>query len=135
MYMKLLEQTIKELKGEELEDEVRANVNLRVDLRIDDTLHPRHEPAADGLSPDGRRAHRAGAGSADGRGPRPLRSAAGIGPEPGGIRVDPPARPDRIGLESLDREGQTVVLKFRPDARLDPAVLFRVVKERGGPDA
>ena len=54
MYMKLLEQTIKELKGEELEDEVRANVNLRVDLRIDDDLHPRHEPAADGLPPDGR---------------------------------------------------------------------------------
>ena len=29
MYMKLLEQTINELKGEELEDEIRANVNLR----------------------------------------------------------------------------------------------------------
>ena len=40
MYMKLLEQTIKELKGEELEDEVRANVNLRVDLRIDETYIP-----------------------------------------------------------------------------------------------
>ena len=36
MYMKLLEQTIKELKGEEVEDEIRANVNLRVDLRIDE---------------------------------------------------------------------------------------------------
>ena len=40
MYMKLLEQTIKELKGEELEDELRANVNLRVDLRIDDSYIP-----------------------------------------------------------------------------------------------
>ena len=40
MYMKLLEQTIKELKGEELEDELRANVNLRVDLRIDDDYIP-----------------------------------------------------------------------------------------------
>ena len=40
MYMKLLEQTIKELKGEELEDEIRANVNLRVDLRIDETYIP-----------------------------------------------------------------------------------------------
>src|SRR4029079_10310236 len=40
MYMKLLEQTIKELKGEEIEDEVRANVNLRVDLRIDETYIP-----------------------------------------------------------------------------------------------
>ena len=53
MYMKLLEQTIKELKGEEIEDEVRATVNLRVDLRIDEQLHPRHEPAADRLSPNG----------------------------------------------------------------------------------
>ena len=40
MYMKLLEQTIKELKGEEIEDDVRANVNLRVDLRIDETYIP-----------------------------------------------------------------------------------------------
>ena len=40
MYMKLLEQTIKELKGEEIEDEIRANVNLRVDLRIDETFIP-----------------------------------------------------------------------------------------------
>jgi transcription-repair coupling factor (superfamily II helicase) len=38
---------------------------------------------------------------------------------------------DRIGLESLDREGQSVVLKFRPDAKLDPAWLFRVVQQRG----
>jgi hypothetical protein len=38
---------------------------------------------------------------------------------------------ERIGLESLDREGQLVVLKFRPDAKLDPAWLFRVVQERG----
>ena len=40
MYMKLLEQTIKELKGEEIEDDVRANVNLRVDLRIEEDYIP-----------------------------------------------------------------------------------------------
>ena len=45
-----------------------------------------------------------------------------------------PALADRIGLESLDREGQIVVLKFRPDAKLDPAWLFRVVQERGDLD-
>jgi len=38
---------------------------------------------------------------------------------------------DRIGLESVDREGLSVVLKFRPDAKLDPAWLFRIVQERG----
>jgi transcription-repair coupling factor (superfamily II helicase) len=31
---------------------------------------------------------------------------------------------DRIEVESLDREGAVVVLKFRPDARLDPAGCF-----------
>jgi hypothetical protein len=37
---------------------------------------------------------------------------------------------DRIGIESIDREAQTVVIKFRPDARIDPQWLFRVVQER-----
>jgi transcription-repair coupling factor (superfamily II helicase) len=31
MYMKLLEQAVRELKGEEIEDEVRASVNLGID--------------------------------------------------------------------------------------------------------
>ena len=57
MYMKLLEQTIRELKGEEIEDDRRAAVNLRIDLRIDETLHPRHEPAAVGVPPHGQRPH------------------------------------------------------------------------------
>ena len=30
----------------------------------------------------------------------------------------------------IDREAQTVVLKFRPEAKLDPQWLFRVVQER-----
>ncbi len=38
--MKLLEQTVRELKGEELEDDVRATVNLRVDLKIDAAYVP-----------------------------------------------------------------------------------------------
>jgi hypothetical protein len=38
---------------------------------------------------------------------------------------------DRLGLESIDREGQVVVLKFRPDAKLDPARLFNLVNQRG----
>ena len=37
MYMKLLEQTVRELKGEDIEDDVRATVNLGVDLRIDES--------------------------------------------------------------------------------------------------
>ena len=130
MYMKLLEQTIKELKGEELEDDVRATVNLRVDLRIDEAYIPDmnqrltvYRRMAGG--PDRGRAR-----TADGRGPRPLRPAAGIVlnlAEYAPIRL----LADRIGLESLDREGQLVVLKFRPDAKLDPPCSSASSRQRG----
>ena len=40
MYMKLLEETIRELKGEDLEDDVRATVNLKVDFRSTTTTCP-----------------------------------------------------------------------------------------------
>ena len=129
LYMKLLEQTIKELKGEEIEDEIRANVNLRVDLRIDETYIPdmnqrltvyrrmagvRSAQELDRLMDEVR----------DRYGPPP-ESLLNLA-EYASIRL----LSDRIGLESLDREGQTAVLKFRPDARVEPAVLFRVVQER-----
>jgi transcription-repair coupling factor (superfamily II helicase) len=130
MYMKLLEQTIKELKGEEIEDEVRANVNLRVDLRIEDDYIPdmnqrltvyrrmagvRTDEELDRLVLEVR--DRYGA---------PPESVLNLA-EYAAIRL----LADRIGLESIDREGPAVVLKFRPDAKLDPAWLFRVVQRRG----
>jgi transcription-repair coupling factor (superfamily II helicase) len=37
---------------------------------------------------------------------------------------------DRIGIESIDRESQMVVIKFRPEAKLDPTWLFKIVQER-----
>jgi transcription-repair coupling factor (superfamily II helicase) len=40
MYTKLLEETVRELKGEEIEDDLRATVNLRVDLKIDEGYIP-----------------------------------------------------------------------------------------------
>ena len=38
---------------------------------------------------------------------------------------------DTLGLESIEREGKVVMLKFRPDAKLDPVWLLNVVKARG----
>ena len=37
---------------------------------------------------------------------------------------------DRLAVDSIDREGRTVVLKFRPQARLDPVQLVSLVKQR-----
>jgi transcription-repair coupling factor (superfamily II helicase) len=130
MYMKLLEQTIKELKGEEIEDEIRANVNLRVDLRIEDSYIPdmnqrltvyrrmaavRKPDELDRLMDEVR--DRYGA---------PPESVLNLA-EYASIRL----LSDEIGLESVDREGQFVVLKFGADTKLDPGWLYRLVQQRG----
>ena len=121
MYMKLLEETIKELKGEEIEDDLRATVNLRVDLRVDETYIPdmnqrltvyrrmaavRTEPELDRIMDEVR----------DRYGPPPD-SVLNLA-EYAAIRL----MADRIRVESLDRDGHAVVLKFRPDAKLDPGL-------------
>ena len=130
MYMKLLEQTIKELKGEEIEDEIRANVNLRVDLRIDESYIPDmnqrltvYRRMAAVRTDEELRRLIAEVRDRYGAPPASVENLA----EYAAIRL----LADRIGVESLDREGHLVVLKFRADAKLDPNWLFRVVQSRG----
>jgi transcription-repair coupling factor (superfamily II helicase) len=131
MYMKLLEETVRELKGEEIEDDLRATVNLRVDLKVDDSYIPdmnqrlmvyRKVAAArteaelqttlDEIQ--------------DRYGP-PQDSVLNLA-EYGRIRI----MADRLGIDSIDREGRLVVIKFRPQARIDPMRLIKVVHEWPG---
>jgi transcription-repair coupling factor (superfamily II helicase) len=129
MYMKLLEQTVRELKGEELEDDVRATVNLRVDLRIDASYVPdmnqrlmlyrkvaaaRRDEEIDQVLDE----------SIDRYGPLPD-SVLNLA-DYGRIRV----MADRLGIETIDREGRIVVLKFRPQAKVDPVRLVALVRQR-----
>ena len=37
---------------------------------------------------------------------------------------------DRLSIDTIDREGRTVVLKFRPQARIDPVRLVALVRQR-----
>ncbi len=129
MYMKLLEQTVRELKGEELETDTRANVNLRVDLRIDEAYVPDMNQRLSLY-------RRIAAARRDAEIDRVLdESADRYGPLPesilnladfGRIRV----MADRLDVESIDREGRAVVIKFRPQARVDPARLVTLVRRR-----
>jgi transcription-repair coupling factor (superfamily II helicase) len=129
MYMKLLEQTVRELKGEELEDDVRATVNLRVDLKIDAAYVPdmnqrlmlyrkvaaaRHDEEIDRVLEE----------ATDRYGPLPD-SVLNLA-DYGRIRV----MADRLGVDTIDREGRIVVLKFRPQARVDPVRLVALVRQR-----
>jgi transcription-repair coupling factor (superfamily II helicase) len=129
MYMKLLEQTVRELKGEEVEDDTRANVNLRIDLRIDDSYIPdqnqrlmlyrkvasaRRDEEIDTILEE----------AADRYGPLPT-SLLNLA-DYGRIRV----MADELGIESIDREARTVVLKFGPKATVDPARMIGLVQRR-----
>jgi transcription-repair coupling factor (superfamily II helicase) len=129
MYMKLLEQTVRELKGEEIEDDVRATVNLRVDLRVDDSYVP-------DMNQRLMLYRKVAAARSDDEIERVLEEASDrYGPPPdsvlnladyGRIRV----MADRLGIETVDREGRLVVLKFRPQARVDPVRLVSLVRQR-----
>jgi len=129
LYMKLLEQTVRELKGEDIEDDLRSTVNLRVDLKIDASYVPdmnqrlmlyrkvaaaRHDAEIDTVLEE----------AVDRYGPLPD-SVLNLA-DYGRIRV----MADRLGIETIDREGRIVVLKFRPQAKIDPVRLVAMVRQR-----
>ena len=129
-YIKLLEDTVRELKGEELEDERHAAVNLRLDLRIDESYVPDMNQRL------GIYRRLASARSLDDVNTQLEELRDRYGPPPPTIEnLAEHARirlaSDRLGLESVDRQGTAVVLKFRQDAKLDPAWLMRLVQSRG----
>jgi transcription-repair coupling factor (superfamily II helicase) len=129
MYMKLLEQTVRELKGEEIETDVRATVNLGVDLRIDESyvqdmnqrLMLYRKVAAARKEED---IDRVLEEVTDRYGPVPD-SVLNLA-DYGRIRV----MADRLDIDAIDRDGRSVVLKFRPQARVDPVRLVSLVRQR-----
>ena len=108
---------------------MRATVNLGVDLRIDESY------VAD-MNQRLMLYRKVAAARQDEEIDRILDEAADrYGPLPpsvlnladyGRIRV----MADRLGVESIDREGRTVVLKFRPQAKLDPVRIVALVRSR-----
>jgi transcription-repair coupling factor (superfamily II helicase) len=131
MYMKLLEESVRELKGEDLQDDMRAMVNLRVDLKIEE----QYVPDMNQRLMVYRKVASARTDAELARVVDEIRDRYGAPPasvlnlvEYGRVRV----AADRLGVESIDREGQAVVIRFRPNARVDPARLLKVVAEWPG---
>jgi transcription-repair coupling factor (superfamily II helicase) len=131
MYTKLLEQTVRELKGEEIEDETRATVNLGIDLRIDE----RYVPDMNQRLMLYRRV--AGARSdaelenvvaeiEDRYGPMPEEVLNLV--EYGRIRI----LADRLGVEKIDRQGSAVVFTFKGGAPTRPAEAGAPGQAEGG---
>jgi transcription-repair coupling factor (superfamily II helicase) len=129
MYTKLLDDTIRELKGEDLEDDLRATVNLRIDFRIEETYVPdmnqrlmiyrriaaaRSEEELNRIMEELR----------DRYGPPPV-AVLNLA-DYGRIRV----LADGLGVENIEREGSTVAIRFREKAKVDPIRLINVVRDR-----
>jgi transcription-repair coupling factor (superfamily II helicase) len=129
MYTKLLEDTIRELKGEELEDDRRAAVNLKLNLRIDEAYitdmnqrlaayrrlaSARTTEEVDGLVTEFSDRY--------GQSPDSLLNLA----EYAKLRV----LAEKVGLDTVEREGNVVVFKFGQSARIDPIWVLKLVETR-----
>ena len=134
MYMKLLEQTVRELKGEEIETDVRATVNLGVDLRIDESyvqdmnqrLMLYRKVAAARKEED---IDRVLEEATDRYGPVPD-SVLNLA-DYGRIRV----MADRLDIDAIDRDGRSVVLKIQTAGEGRSRQVGVVGAETPGPDA
>ncbi|MBA3269502.1 MAG: transcription-repair coupling factor, partial [Acidobacteria bacterium] len=129
-YMKLLEETIRELKGEDLEDDVRATVNLRIDFRIAESYIPDmnqrlmvYRRIAAARSEDELTKVMEEVRDRYGPPPVPVLNLADYGR----IRV----MADDLGVDSIDREGALVVIRFREKAKVEPMRLIHLVRDRG----
>ena len=130
MYMKLLEETIRELKGEDLEDDVRATVNLKVDFRLDEAYVPDMNQRLMIYR------RMAGARSEDEIGRIVDEVRDRYGPPPTAVlnladfaRIRVLA--DGLGVETIDRADSTVVIKFRQKTKVDLNHVIALVQDRG----
>jgi transcription-repair coupling factor (superfamily II helicase) len=130
MYMKLLEETIRELKGEDLEDDVRATVNLKVDFRLDEAYVPDMNQRLMIYR------RMAGARSEEeiGRLVDEVRDRYGP-PSTAVLNLADFARirvlADALGVETIDRADSTLVIKFRQKTKVDLTHVLALVQERG----
>ena len=120
---------MRELKGEEIEDDVRAAVNMNVDLKIDE----RYIPDTNQRLMVYRRVAAARSETdltavldelCDRYGPIP--PSVAVLAEYGRIRL----LADQLGIEAVDRDGHILVIRFRATTTVDPTRLMRFVERR-----
>ncbi len=126
MYVRMLEETVREIKGEEVPVQIHANINLGLDLRIPAEYitdeHQRlraYKRIAEADSPS-----------------RPPRSAANW-PTATASRPRPcptfleysvvKSLAERIGVEHIDRRQGVLNVKFHAESKVDPAKLMALL--------
>jgi transcription-repair coupling factor (superfamily II helicase) len=131
MYLRLLEETVQELKGEVTPLEIHSALNLGLDIRIP----PEY------IADENQRL-RAYKRIADARDPgqaETLRSelADRYGPPPEAVETLLrfallKTQAERAGVEAVDRRGGALQIKFHPGSKIDPARLMELVSSQEG---
>lgn len=130
-YIRLLEETVRELKGEPLPPQIRSSLNLGLDIRI----------PPDYIADENQRlrAYKRIADAADESRLQQVLSELEdrYGPLPEAVRnlaafSSLKSQAESSGVESIDRRGGALNLRFHPQARVDPARLMELVSSTPG---
>ncbi|MCU1325283.1 MAG: transcription-repair coupling factor [Bryobacterales bacterium] len=131
MYIRMLEETVRELRGEEVLPEIRSSLNLGLDLRI--------PPSYIADENQRLRAYKriAQASSEEERDKLGLELADRYGPLPDDIRhllrySGVKAAAEQIGIEAVDRRGPMLNVKFHDQTRVDAQKLMTLVSSTRG---
>ena len=130
-YTRLLEETVRELKGEEIVPEIHSSLNLSLDIRI----------PTDYIGDENQRlrAYRqiANAGDANTRERAEKEMEDRYGPVPDAVRnllqySALKTLAEQIGIEAIDRRNALLSVKFHTETRVDPARLMHIVSKTAG---
>ncbi|MGP8245878.1 MAG: transcription-repair coupling factor [Bryobacteraceae bacterium] len=130
-YVRLLDETVRELKGEEVAPEIHSSINLGLEIRI--------PPDYIGDENQRLRAYRQIANAADAaardRAEKELEDRYGTVPEAvrnlllySALKTSA----EQAGIEAVDRRHNLLSIKFHKETRVDPARLMQVVSQTRG---
>jgi transcription-repair coupling factor (superfamily II helicase) len=131
MYVRLLEETVRELKGEEIPAEVHSTLNLGLDIRI----------PPDYIADENQRlrVYRRIANAPDGAEREKVEKELEdrYGPVPAAVKnlMDYSALKtfaEKLGIEAIDRRQSVINIKFHKETRVDPDKLMQLVGRTRG---
>jgi transcription-repair coupling factor (superfamily II helicase) len=131
MYVRLLEETVREIKGEEVPPEIHSTLNLGLDIRI----------PPDYIADENQRlrAYRQIASAADAAAREKTESELEdrYGKAPEAVRnlleySELKTLAEKIGIEVVDRRHSILNVKFHKETRIDPARLMDLVRRSQG---
>jgi transcription-repair coupling factor (superfamily II helicase) len=130
-YVRLLDETVRELKGEEVVPEIHSSVNLGLDIRIPPDYIPdenqrlrAYRQIANASDPAGRERAEKELEDRFGTVPEAVRSLLAYS----AIKT----AAEKLGIETIDRRHNLLSIKFHRETRVDPARLMHLVEKSPG---